>query len=293
MKKNALLFSILLTGISIIFCTCSKKDDYTSEKLESYMNMQVGKFVVYQLDSLVFTDFDRVLTEIKYQAKDVVNAAITDNAGRPAWRIIRYIRDSTSTNEADWKPNITYMVTVLPSSVEVTEENLRFIKLKLPIKEGYTWKGNSYIHPDSFDPSFSINSWEYLYENVHLPYTLSDGRTIDSTITVNQVDEVLGNPANPFTYTTRNFSKEVYGKNIGLIFKEFFHSEYQTFYSTSNCYYVRCANNRCDTLTCSSTNQFCDSSNIANGFRKYCRDTTLTDYYYIGYGIRLKMIDHN
>jgi hypothetical protein len=268
-------------------CTCNKKDDYKSEQLENYMNLQVGKFIRYELDSLVYTNFNKVLTKIKYGAKDVIDAVITDNTGKPAFRIIRYIRDSTSTSEADWRPNITYMVSANPKSVEVTEENLRYIKLKLPIIDGFTWKGNSYIHPDSFDPSFSINSWDYTYSNVNSPFSFDDGRTVDSTITINQVDEVLGNPDNPFTYTTKNFSKEVYGKNIGLVYKELFHYEYQTFYSTTNCYYVRCTNNVCDTTTCPVNDLACDDERLADGYQKYCRDSTLTDYYYIGYGIKL------
>ncbi|MBC8032927.1 MAG: hypothetical protein H7Y03_02195 [Chitinophagaceae bacterium] len=292
MKNNVLFLLFLLAGLTATLSACNKKDEFSNEKLEDYMNLEVGKFVRYELDSLVYL-FDRTYTEIKYQAKDVVNAVITDNAGRPAWRVIRYLRDSASTNEADWKPNITYTITVLPASVEVNEENIRFIKLKLPIIDGYTWKGNSYIHPDSFEPSFSINSWDYKYENVSTPFSFNDGRMIDSTITINQIDEVLGNPDNPFTYTTKNFSKEVYGKRIGLVYKEFFHSEYQTFYSTANCYYVRCASNTCDTINCPNNNIECDS-NLTRGYSKYCRDSTLSDFYYANsYGIRLTMVDHN
>src|SRR5690606_7754699 len=150
---------------------------------------------------------------------------------------IRYIRDYNSTDEADWKPLTTYMVTPLGKSIETVEENQRYIRLKLPVTEGYTWKGNAYINPGSFDPSYSIASWDYVYENVNAPFSFENGPTIPNSITVNQRDEILGNPDNPYAYTIENFSKEVYAKNIGLIYKEFFHSEYQTFYDTYNCYY--------------------------------------------------------
>lgn len=293
MKRNIFLLVLLLSGIALVTTRCSKTDDFKTEKLEEYMNLQVGRFILYKLDSLRYTNFNQDLEETKYQAKDVIDAVVSDNQGRPSWRVIRYLRDSASTSEADWKPNITYMITVLPKSVEVVEENLRFIKLVQPVREEYSWKGNSYINPELFDASFSIDTWDYTYQNIGSPFVFNDGRKVENTITVNQRDDVLGNPANPFSYSIKNFSKEVYGKNIGLIYKEFFHSEYQAFYNTFNCYYVKCTNNVCDTTYCASNDYICDSTQFANGYTKYCKDTVLTQSYYNGYGIKLRMIDHN
>lgn len=293
MKNNIFLRLFLLTGLAVAFYTCDKTDKYESDQPEEYMSLAPGKYILYKMDSLVYVNFNQDLITVRYQAKDVVDAPITDNQGRPSWRVIRYIRDSASTDEADWKPLTTYMVTPLGKSVEVVEENQRYVKLKLPVREGYAWKGNSYIDPESFDPGYSISSWDYTYEQVNSPFVFNDGTTIPHTITVNQRDEVLGNPENPYTYSIETFSKEVYAKNIGLIYKEFFHSEYQTFYDVYNCYYVKCVNNVCDTVTCPVNDYGCELDKLAAGYTKYCKDTTLAESYHIGYGLRLQMIEHN
>lgn len=248
MRKNS--FLIVFAGILLV-AACSKTDSFPTVKLENIMQLQPGKYIIYKLDSLNYVNFGQTLALSRYQAKDIVDAAITDNLGRPSWRVIRYLRDSASTSEADWKPNITYTITVTNNEVEVIEENQRYIKLKQPIREGMTWRGNAYINPESFDASFSIDIWDYTYNEVFTPFVFDDGRTVDSTITVNQRDEVLGDVDNPDSYSVQNFSKEVYATNVGLIYKELFHSEYQP------------------------------------------GDGSLTQPYYFGYGIKLRMISHN
>lgn len=240
-----------LLGVALVWTACHKTDPFQTVPLENIMQLQPGKYIIYKLDSLNYINFNRTLATTRYQAKDIVDTAVTDNLGRPSWRVIRYLRDSASTNEADWKPNITYLITVTQNSVEVLEENQRYIKLRQPLKEGLTWKGNAYINPESFDASFSIDAWDYTYANVYSPFVFNDGRTIDSTITVNQRDEVLGDTSNPASYSVQNFSKEVYANNIGLIYKDLFHSEYQP------------------------------------------GDGSVTQSYYFGYGIRMRMISHN
>jgi hypothetical protein len=51
--------------------------------------------------------------------------------------------------------------------------------------------------------------------------------TIDSTIKVSQRDEIIGNPANPNSYSERNIGEEKYAKGIGLVYRNFLHTEYQ------------------------------------------------------------------
>ena len=85
-------------GLGIIIVTavsCSKTEKFPSAELSTYMNLQVGKYVRYRLDSTQFINFGQKDTVIKYQAKEVIDAAITDNLGRPSWRVIRYLSDTT------------------------------------------------------------------------------------------------------------------------------------------------------------------------------------------------------
>jgi hypothetical protein len=101
---------------------------------------------------------------ITYQVKFEVDSLITDNLGRPAYRIYRYIRDSAN---APWVTDDTYMAINTGNSLEFVENNLRFIKLKQPIEQDFTWKGNSFINTTSSSAEFNLqylDGWDYTYE---------------------------------------------------------------------------------------------------------------------------------
>jgi hypothetical protein len=220
--------AVLFIPLVALFSHCKKTDEFSSAPLNDYLNLQVGKYIIYRLDSTEFTTFGQNTVVVKYQAKDEIDAAITDDMGRPAFRVIRYLRDTAGLNP--WTPNWTYMIVPTQDVVEVIEDNFRYQKLRLPITEGFNWKGNSYIQLYSSDRNWEYNylfDWDYTYENVNLPFTVFNNQVVDTTLTVNQRDEVSGDPANPNYYSEVNFSKEVYGKGLGLIYKDFLHSEYQ------------------------------------------------------------------
>src|SRR5690349_3588101 len=130
MKK---LFLGLLALCAVLFVVqCNEKDNFQSAQPEEYLNLQTGSSITYILDSIVKLPLnDTGFTTRSYHAKDVVEGATTDNLNRPSWRVVRYLKDSASSNEADWKPVDTYIITATRESVEVMENNLRFLKLKL------------------------------------------------------------------------------------------------------------------------------------------------------------------
>jgi hypothetical protein len=224
MKKIFTRLTLLAT-IVLVFSQCNKKDELATEPVDSYLQLQVGKYVIYRLDSLKFVNLDTVKSS--YQAKDEIDGAITDNLGRPSWRVVRYLRDLAGTQA--WTPSLTYMITVSNGTAEVIEDNFRYLKLKQPIRDGFNWKGNTHISLYSSDPDWDyrfLDDWAYTYENVDGGFTTAGG-PVENTITVNQRDEVLGSPNDPLGYSERNFAFEVYGKGIGLVYKDFLHMQYQ------------------------------------------------------------------
>ena len=121
------------------------------------------------------------------------------------------------------------MVVPTTNSIEYIENNLRFLKLELPIKQDFSWKGNSYIDTYSINSDVKyLDDWDYIYDSIDVPLTINS-LTIDSTIKVSERDEFLGqDPSIPGTqYAEKNYAVEKYGKGIGLIYREFLHWEYQ------------------------------------------------------------------
>ncbi len=213
--------------ISFLISSCKKTEHFTSPQVTDYYPLEVGKYITYDLDSTVFyINFGQQASEIHYQVQDRVDAQITDNLGRPAFRILRFIRQDASQA---WAPNNTFMAVPTANSIEFIENNLRYLKLELPIKQDFSWKGNSYIDTYSnYTDITYLDDWDYIYDSIGVPLTINSV-TIDSTIKVFERDEFLGqDPSIPGTqYAEKNYAVEKYGKGIGLIYREFLHWEYQ------------------------------------------------------------------
>jgi hypothetical protein len=206
------LFSFTVIASLIIFSACKKSvEEYPAPPLSDYFPLTVGKYITYSLDSTVYYDNFGNTSSIKsYQVKLVVDAQITDGLGRPAYRIIRYIRNSPT---AAFLPDNTFMALNTGTSIEYIENNLRFLKLKAPIQQDYTWKGNSFINTNSQIPYLKFyDDWDYSYDSLYMPAKIG-AITVDSTIKVAEINDQ--------TAIDRTFSEAKYAKGIGLVYRNF------------------------------------------------------------------------
>jgi len=202
-----LFFIISVTALTV-FSACKKTvDDFSTPPLSDYYPLTVGKYVTYNLDSIVYySNFGTSATIKSYQVKHVVDAQITDASGRPAYRIIRYIRPVGGTT---WTPDNTFMAVPTSTNIEFVENNLRFIKLQSPIRQDFSWKGNSYINTTSLSSTLKyLADWDYTYDSMNVKINLG-ALTIDSTIKIAQIDNQ--------TTIDRTYSMEKYAKGIGMV----------------------------------------------------------------------------
>jgi hypothetical protein len=219
---------------SLALCiACTKSDVLDTAQLADYMPIQPGKFIRYRLDSTVFVNFGQQDTVISYDAKDVVDAEIEDNLGRKSFRVVRYLRSLGSTNEYDYTPSLTYMITPGRESIEVQENNLKYQKLRLPVAEGFHWRGNSFLPATPFYAVYQFSNdedmdlWDYTYYALHQSIEVNNV-VYDSTVSVLHVADSSNVPIDfPDGLAYRNYWNEVYAKNVGLIYKEVVMWEYQ------------------------------------------------------------------
>jgi hypothetical protein len=223
---------LLLLLASVFFFSCSKEtEEFQTEPLATYLPAQTGKYITYAIDSTVFFNFGGSTVVRSYQEKHEVDALTTDNLSRPAYRVFRYIRDAAGTGA--WQPSGSYFITPLTNTVEVIENNLRFLKLAAPIKDGNTWKGNRFLPTDAYGSFYEFSNddamedWEYAYSNIGTSETLG-GKTYSNTITVEQINESTNAPVtNSDAYGFINYSVDKYAQGIGLIYQELTMWEYQ------------------------------------------------------------------
>jgi hypothetical protein len=250
MRYRLTLAAFLL--FSVFSCT-EKTEEFPTEPLSDYLPLIPGKYITYRIDSLTLTDFGKSLETHSYQVKHIVDSEITDNLGRPSFRIYRLLRNADGTGE--WVNNGTYFITPFFDRIEVIEDNLRFIKLHAPLREGYNWKGNSYLHTDPYPANkFTLadymKKWDYNYDSFNSSVDVN-GIEYNDVWTVEQEDYDQNYPVtDPSRPGGKIRAVENYAKNIGLVYREYMIVEYEP-------------------------------------------NTTGPDPYYRGFGITMWMIDHN
>ncbi len=230
MRMPLLKRFVLFIFIAALVFSCNKKDsfddtDFQKQRLtELIIPLQAGKYITYRVDSTVFLNFGRVTEIHKYQVKHVVDSTITDNLGRPSFRIFTYISDSTGTQP--WQPNGSYFITVLDDQVEIIENNMRVIKIHLPVRDGNTWKGNTYLASDPYGSEYNFSNddnmadWNFFFDGgIQSSVSIDGGNTYTDVYTITENDEV--DPVNdPSDYGSESISREMYSKNVGLVFRE-------------------------------------------------------------------------
>lgn len=230
---RAFYFLLSLTVLFLSSCT-QESLTYTSDAVSDYVPLKVGNYITYRVDSTVFPNFGRTVETHSYQEKQVVDAQIPDASGRPSYRIIRYVRDVAGTQ--GWQTDGTYLVTPLAQTIEVSENNLRFVRLALPVTEGFSWKPYEYLpnnpysnYNSAIDNQLVVRTFKYTSVNGS---TTLNGKSYSSVITVETSRDSL-NAGNGTTVTNPNglanklYETEQYAKGVGMIYQEYTLWDYQ------------------------------------------------------------------
>jgi hypothetical protein len=222
-KTNFFRLPKTITGLLLllIIASCGKKTE-TLETLElnELMPMSKGKFITYRVDSLVSVNGNFFETR-RYQVRHRIDSLGVDNLNRPMWIVNTFLNDSTASGP--WVQNGQFTVTFVDKRAEVTENNLRVIKLQLPVKENFVWYGNSFLPDqpyDSYATSINISLWEFIYTGID--QTVRIGTTnVPGVTTVFHINEANGVPVTDRTkYASFESSFEQYAKGIGMVYRE-------------------------------------------------------------------------
>jgi hypothetical protein len=213
MIKRVSLVSLIATILILAGCKQDKDSTTLSPYLYDYAPVYTGHYVLYDVDSVVFSYTDPVQTAdtIHYQIQEFIQDTFYDNLGKVSYRIEVSKRYDTLmpldvVNRA-WYSSLSR------NTYEKNEDDFRFIKLIFPPINGQTWNGNSYL--PVVDTSSGIYKayvgWVYTYSDVNLPKTVN-GLPFDSTLVVTEINEE--------NKIDKKLSREIYARHVGLIYKE-------------------------------------------------------------------------
>jgi hypothetical protein len=232
MNKKTLPFLILLAVLFTVAYTSCKKADEVKAPAESdaYFPLEKGKYVIYNVDSTIWDDTNCVKIIRRYQTMYTVVDTFTDGLGRMSYRLDVRIRKRATD---PWQQQSVMYATNTGQELELTYDELHFIKMVYPISENRTWEGNAYI--DARDPKLAyLGGWNYRYVNVDQEYD-NGAVKYQNTVTVMQIDESRNDPeTQPDDNATRTYGKEVFAKGIGMVYREFYYWTYDASAKNNN-----------------------------------------------------------
>ncbi len=203
--KKLILFGVLCFFFG--FFSCKDDESVTPEPSDglTYFPLVKGFWIEYEVDSIYHrNDDDASLVdtskdEFHFFVREEIDSSFMDSENQPAFKIVRYKR---SVDSLPWNLASVWTARVDQYSAQRVEDNIRFIKLKFPVKSTTVWQGNAYnfFQPEEY-------SYDKLYESKSYNSLL-----FDSTITVIQ---------NSFVSAVNRIIKtEIYGAHVGLLFKQ-------------------------------------------------------------------------
>ena len=212
-SKHICLFSLALMA------ACSGRElgaptTFASD-FHSYFPLKTGKYIDYKVDSIVY-DFEAggiVQDTARFFLREQIGDTLTDNNGNTLYRIERFTRkDSTES----WQIQDIWTASRTETQAFRTEENLRFNPLVFPSTPGKRWNGNA-----AFDEFTEIavageqirpwTNWSYRIESTDQPGEIGPMRFDSLTVVMEADDDNL---------IERRFSKAIYARNLGLVYKK-------------------------------------------------------------------------
>lgn len=195
---------IYLFVIISLLASCAKKKIPENEQLlgTAYYPVETGRFIEYDVDSTVYNDLPVSVIKYQYRIKEIVKDQFTDNEGRTAYRIERYVKIKQNTKPYDSIPYTIKEVWMLNASnknIQMNERNIRYTKLIFPVELYATWNGNAFNN---------LGDQNYSYEYIDKQETINN-LNLDKVLQVKQKDL-----KNLIAY---EYAIEKYAKNIGLV----------------------------------------------------------------------------
>jgi hypothetical protein len=224
MNKKLLSFLLLVLALAAGINSCKKADPEPKplSAENEFFPLQKGKYVIYDVDSTIWDDAKCVIVKRHYQFMYLVADTFTNEEGNLSYRIDTRKRKKP---EDTWETHDVYYATNTGTTLEMTYDELKFIKLQFPVKAGSTWEGNALINTEDKDLAY-FKGWQYSYEKVNDPF--STGNVMfENTITVLQRDETIADPETiPDQFSMRNYSREVFASGVGMVYREYYHWTY-------------------------------------------------------------------
>lgn len=208
-------FPLLLLISFVAFSCVDETEDLQLDFGYEYFPLQVGQYRVYQVDSITYDPMalgTRVDTTTSF-LREIVADTFIDLTGVVNYRVERFSRQRV---DQDWQIDKVFSLSINESQALWQEDNLKYIKMVFPPKEGKTWDGNAFFNDDLVVAVASegiemFKGWSYQITELGAAKEV-DGISFPEVIVVENA-----NTENLIEY--RNVLEQ-YAKGVGLIYRE-------------------------------------------------------------------------
>ena len=192
----------ILIAFIVLFSFSCKKDSLNNDKaatLTDWIQMREGNRWLYKVDSIAYSRNKSIPDTFSFELMEMVDTVYADNIDE----LVARIKIVTRKDSLDfWQFRKMYYAKTTQNYYERVEENLRYLKVSFPPAEDVVWNLNS---RNNLPPAMLY------YRNLFEPYQGTDIK-FDTTFSV--VGKEISNVLEKYKYL------EVYGKGIGLIYRE-------------------------------------------------------------------------
>jgi hypothetical protein len=196
---------IILWLLAMAFSSCEPTGDFIPDSIGAeFFPLQTGAWTEYDVDSVSIAL--NVQTHYQYQLRLEVKGQFDNATGTKSFLIQRLKRTDPSSS---WTPVGTWSAWTDARSAVLVEGNQRFVRLRFPVQVGNEWNGNELNSKGGDDDCGGTACDRYEVTEVEP----------DVVVVQSDIKDVL------VKYDVR---KEVYGKDIGLVYKEATVLEYCT-----------------------------------------------------------------
>lgn len=196
----------LLSCLLLIGCQTTTLDPADVRLGFNYFPLETGQYRLYDVEDIRYKITGEIDT-VRLQMKEVVADSFLLN-NTYSYVLERFSRKTSSNT---WQLDSVWSVRKNARNVIVTESNVPYVKLVFPVQEGKVWNGNAY----------NTNGDE-MYKMSNIDEQFSAGETsYENTLTVTHFD-------NNDIIISLDRRMEVFGRDIGLVYKETLQLEYCT-----------------------------------------------------------------
>jgi len=200
--------------ILVLFAgSCKKETVIVVDLGYDYFPVEIGKYVIYDVERIFVDDPVNVADTFHYQLKEIITEDYIDNEGNLAQRIERFERDNDTL---PWVIADVWASNRLAASGQRVEENIRIIRMAFPVRDNLVWDANA-LNAELERPM--------KYEEIHAPRSVN-GFQFDSTVMIvttlepNLVDTII--------------DTEIRARDIGVVYKNYVKTNTQIDGTTGN-----------------------------------------------------------